>query len=218
MGISQKLYKSLTVQVLTLKSIVAILGMNIIDSTSPNVRLLQQVLEASDALGIDQTRLATQAGLQPETISRAKKRGDIKLSTLVRLAAVVGLEVALQPSNKHVMPSSLAPIDITNTPPLDRAPLSHPRFGLAWSNRNAKEDVLLRNALLQGRFNAILESAVQDGIPFVRAQMQNLRESGDMNEEVEGKLERMVKSIERGFAISAADMAVNVVGDSHVPS
>ena len=62
-------------------------------------RLLQQVLAAAEAQGLDQARLAELSGLKAETISRAKKRHDVQLGTIARLAAVVGLEVTLQESS-----------------------------------------------------------------------------------------------------------------------
>jgi DNA-binding phage protein len=155
---------------------------------SLNILLLRQVLEAADGLGIDQVRLAKQAGLKPETISRAKKRVDMELNTLARLAGVVGLQVVLQPAK------------VSSSGPQPKAALSKPRFGLAWSNPDADEAVLLRNALLQGRFDAILEAAAHDGVPFVRQELTRLRESGDIDEVRHARLERMVGSIERGFA------------------
>lgn len=79
------------------------------------------------------------------------------------------------------------------------AALAHPKFGLAYSNRNAKEDVLLRNALLQGRFDAILESAAVDGIDFVKTNLENLKQRGSLKSKQVTKLERMIKSIEKGF-------------------
>ena len=156
--------------------------------TTLNAKLLQQVLEAAEARGIGQASLAEQAGLMPETISRAKKRVDMELNTLARLASVVGLQVVLQP------------IPVRHAKAGQGAPLAQPRFGLAWSNPAADEGTLLRNALLKGRFDAILESAAQDGLPFVRQEMARLRESGELDESANAKLERMVRSIERGFA------------------
>ncbi|MDD5336206.1 MAG: hypothetical protein PHS32_20920 [Rhodoferax sp.] len=81
-----------------------------------------------------------------------------------------------------------------------RASLAAARFGLASSNPGADEAVLLRNALLQGRFDAILEAAAHDGLPFVWQQIGELRRSGSLSEVQNAKLERMVRSIERGFA------------------
>lgn len=85
------------------------------------------------------------------------------------------------------------------------AALAHPKFGLASSNSSAKEDVLLRNALLQERFYAILESSGTDGIPFVRAQIKHLFDAGEIDEKRVAKLERMMKSIEKGFAQAAQE-------------
>jgi DNA-binding phage protein len=162
-----------------------------------NVRLLQQVLQAAQARGIDQARLAEEAGLKPETISRAKKRVDTGLNTIARLASVVGLQVVLQPTNERA-------IQVQRAPTRHPAPLSKARFGLAWSNPGAEEGTLLRIALLHGRFDAILESAVQDGMPFVRRQVKKLRETGELDGGQSARIERMAKSIERGFA--AADV------------
>lgn len=80
------------------------------------------------------------------------------------------------------------------------ASLAAARFGLASSNSDAEEAVLLRNALLQGRFDAILEAAAHDGVHFVWQQIGELRESGALSEAQGATLERMVRSIERGFA------------------
>ncbi len=88
--------------------------------------------------------------------------------------------------------------------PKNVAPLAQSRFGLAWSNPGAQKGPLLQKALLQGRFYAILEAAAHDGVPFVRQQMQQLRESGELNAVLDAKLERMVKSIETGFAQAVA--------------
>ena len=45
----------------------------------------------------------------------------------------------------------------------------------------------------------LLEAAAHDGVPFVREQMLQLRDSGDLDEAQSAKLERIVRSIERGF-------------------
>ena len=172
-----------------------------VSSDSLSAQLLQQVFTAADARGLDQAQLATKAGLKPEMLSRAKTRADMELSTIERLAAAVGLQVVLWPLEEHA--SSLVQPTLTRSP----APLSARRFGLAASNPNAREDVLLRNALLQGRFHAILEAAAQDGVPFVRQQLTQLREQGELDETESANLERMVKSIERGFAEEGVNSA-----------
>lgn len=159
---------------------------------STNIKLLQQVLASAVASGVDQKQLASEAGLKPESLSRAKKRPDMGLNTLSRLASVVGLEVVLVPSRNAVAPFR------KKTPPR-QASLAAPHFGLSWSNPSADEGALLRNALVKARFDAILESAAVDGVDFVRQQMQLLREAGEIDSVKELKLEGIVKSIERGF-------------------
>ena len=182
---------------LTLKSIIAIM-LHMTSTVSLSVQLLQQVLKTACAYGVDQARLAEEAGLKPETISRGKKRVDMELNTIARLASVVGLQLVLQPTAVKAGQSRQAPT-------VGAAPLSKARFGLAWSNPGAQEGPLLRKALLQGRFDAILEAAAHDGVPFVRRQMKGLRESGELGEDLSVKLERIVKSIERGFADADSD-------------
>lgn len=60
--------------------------------------LLGQIIDEGKKLGLDQKALAEQAGIPQETLSRAKKASDIQLSTLTRLAGVVGLRVSLVPA------------------------------------------------------------------------------------------------------------------------
>ena len=57
--------------------------------------LLMRVLHLARERGITQRELAQRAGIKPESLSRAKKAGDMRVSTLVDLAAVVGLKLTL---------------------------------------------------------------------------------------------------------------------------
>jgi len=66
------------------------------------VHLLEEILAAARAQGLDQRRLAARAGLSPFTISRLKRQGDASLATLGRLAAAVGLRLALVPDDQVV--------------------------------------------------------------------------------------------------------------------
>ena len=54
-----------------------------------------RVLHLARERGITQRELAQRAGIKPESLSRAKKAGDMRVSTLVDLAAVVGLKLTL---------------------------------------------------------------------------------------------------------------------------
>lgn len=60
--------------------------------------LLGKIIDEGKKRGLDQKAIAEQAGIPQETLSRAKKASDIQLSTLTRLAGVVGLKVSLVPA------------------------------------------------------------------------------------------------------------------------
>jgi transcriptional regulator with XRE-family HTH domain len=57
--------------------------------------LLQQILAVAKAQGLTQLTLSQRAGITPETLSRAKQGGDMRVSTLNELAHVVGLRLTL---------------------------------------------------------------------------------------------------------------------------
>lgn len=61
--------------------------------------LLNEIIELSKRKGMKQKDLAERAGLSAETLSRAKKSGDMHLSSLVRLAETVGLKLQLTTDN-----------------------------------------------------------------------------------------------------------------------
>ncbi len=61
--------------------------------------LLNQVLTAAKAAGVDQRELALRAGIRPETLSRLKSRGRGDLDTLDRMARVVGKRLTLVADN-----------------------------------------------------------------------------------------------------------------------
>jgi transcriptional regulator with XRE-family HTH domain len=57
--------------------------------------LLQTILYKAHELGMNQRDIAVRAGITPESLSRAKKAGDMRVSTLNELADVVGLKLTL---------------------------------------------------------------------------------------------------------------------------
>ena len=57
--------------------------------------LLQQILTLGKEQGLTQITLAQRAGISPEALSRAKKGGNMRVSTLNELAHVVGLKLSL---------------------------------------------------------------------------------------------------------------------------
>lgn len=64
---------------------------------SVTTQLLSQILEIAKRKGLKQKDLAERAGLSAESLSRAKKAGDMHLSSLQNLAGIVGLKLCLGP-------------------------------------------------------------------------------------------------------------------------
>ena len=62
-----------------------------------SAQLLTQIIELARRKGLKQKDLAERAGLSAESLSRAKKAGDMHLSSLEKLAAIVGLKLCLSP-------------------------------------------------------------------------------------------------------------------------
>ena len=58
---------------------------------------MDQIVAAARHRGLSQAALARRVGLTPVGLSKAKHRGDIRASTLARLAEAVDLELALLP-------------------------------------------------------------------------------------------------------------------------
>lgn len=70
--------------------------------TSHLASLIEQIILAAKAKGLDQKRLLEKAGLGASTLSKIKQAGDVRFSTLERLANVVNLRISLS-SNDPVL-------------------------------------------------------------------------------------------------------------------
>ena len=62
-------------------------------------RLLRLIIEAGTGRGLREKDILSRAGLGKTTLSKIKKAGDTKISTLSRLANAVGLRLTLAPHN-----------------------------------------------------------------------------------------------------------------------
>jgi hypothetical protein len=156
---------------------------------STTTALLVQALDHATAMGLDQRTLALRSGLSQETISRAKKRGTMDSSTLEKILGSVGLELALRPR-----------VDLQTRPAL-----RDPVRGLAWSNPQVSDEVLINKALLGGGFTVILQAAVEFGLPRIQAQWRALL----AGQEAPGVRTRelvneILDNIEQGFEHAAA--------------
>lgn len=166
--------------------------------------LLEQIITTARSAGMDQLTLASRAGVAAETISRAKKRGTIDLTTLAALAQACGLNLALTPASP-VMPGAE---QIPATPVIKRSSLADPARGLAWSNPAMSNDALVRNALYRGSLDLVVEAVLEHGLVFVRQQWafmladQELPVSARLREDIDRKL----ANIERGLEQAEADL------------
>ncbi|MEZ5540859.1 MAG: hypothetical protein R3F42_02330 [Pseudomonadota bacterium] len=61
------------------------------------MQLIKQLVAVARTRGLSQARLAEMAGMTAVGLSKAKRRGDIRASTLEALAAQLDLELALVP-------------------------------------------------------------------------------------------------------------------------
>jgi hypothetical protein len=64
---------------------------------NPTTELLRQIIASGRQKGLRQQDIARRARLRPESLSRAKKSGDMRVSNLEELARVVGLRLVLAP-------------------------------------------------------------------------------------------------------------------------
>ena len=162
--------------------------------------LLSQVIDAARAVQLDQSHLAHAAGVAPETISRAKRRGTIDLSTLQALAQAVGLELTLSAASHAVTPGPPASASAK------RSPLADPSLGLAWSNPAMSDAALVRNALMKGTYQLVLEAVLAHGLPFVQQQWALLMADPDarMPHRTSADVTRKLNNIERGMSHAAA--------------
>lgn len=62
-------------------------------------QLLHRIIEAGVTHGLREKDILSRAGLGKTTLSKIKKSGDARVSTLSRLAHVVGLRLTVVPNN-----------------------------------------------------------------------------------------------------------------------
>ncbi len=63
--------------------------------------LLDELIAIAKTRGMTQAELARKAGISPVGLSKARHRGDLRASTLARLAEAVDRELALVPSRRQ---------------------------------------------------------------------------------------------------------------------
>ncbi len=152
--------------------------------------LLNNVLVAAQCAGMDQARLAHAAGLAPETISRAKRRGSLDLRTLEALAKAAGLRIEL---------AAIEPLPgagVKSAPM--KSPLADPKWGLAWSNSAISTETLIRSALLKGGFAVLLVAVKAHGLSEVLKQWEAVKST--LKAGAQAEVERKLQNIKEGMA------------------
>ena len=68
---------------------------------NPIEKLLEEVIATAKAGGMTQAELAEKAGISAVGLSKARHRGDIRASTLAKLAEAVEMELTLVPARRR---------------------------------------------------------------------------------------------------------------------
>lgn len=82
-----------------------------------------------------------------------------------------------------------------------RTSLADPSRGLAWSNRQVSDEVLVRNALQHGAYYLVLDAVLEFGLAFVRQQWALMLADDDAapSSRAQADIERKLTNIERGL-------------------
>lgn len=156
-----------------------------------SVQLLEPILQAARQQGLDQAGLAKAAGLSAESISRAKRRPSMDLSTLASLAEATGMEIRVEPRRNRLTNASTRP----------RKGLADPAWGLAWSNPDGiSETALIRAALRRGNFTVVLEACAVHGIERVLAEWSEMTRPSapEIGQALISQVERVLRNIRKG--------------------
>lgn len=159
---------------------------------SITIQLLGQILASARQAGLDQAHLAQAAGLAPETLSRAKKRGTMDLASIDALARVTGLQLGLRPK-----PDRLGMKAATQ-----RSSLADPKWGLSWSNPAVDHETLIRSALAKGSFVLLLEAIKAHGLEEVLAQWPQVKPG--LKPQLQAEVERQLSNIREGASHAQA--------------
>lgn len=143
---------------------------------------------------MDQAHLARAAGLAPETLSRAKRRGTMDLASIDALAKVAGLQLGLAPVAQ--------PRQVRVKAASTRSPLADPKWGLVWSNAALDDKTLIRNALAKGGFMLLLEAVKAHGLEEVLAQWRKVKP--ELKPRVQVEVERQLRNIQEGVSRAQA--------------
>ncbi|MBN3858852.1 hypothetical protein G3N59_36220 [Paraburkholderia sp. Ac-20340] len=158
--------------------------------------VLGRIFEEAKAKGLSQRDLADQSGLTAEGLSRLKKRGKGRLDTVERLASLVGMRLELVPVGQP----SARPNQRIKRPSASAASFRDRHPELVWSNSRASNEVFIQRALLDPRFDVILDAATEFGPTIVERQWRELVEAGSIEaRRAAPTTERILRHIRDGY-------------------
>ena len=137
--------------------------------------VIGDILDEADRQGLSQKALAAASGIQEESLSRLKKRGNARLDVIGRLADAAGLRLAVVPRTAPV--ASARQVDHPAPPDDIRSPVKTFRQkypALVWSNRQADDVVFIRRALLDPQFPVLLDAALEFGMDRLEEEWRQL--------------------------------------------
>jgi transcriptional regulator with XRE-family HTH domain len=157
--------------------------------------LIAQIVEVAHARGLNQKALAARSGISEETLSRMKKRGSGNVALVAKLAQATGMRLGL--------------VDLLALP--QRRQHGRGSFrdkyavALAWSNKEAPDDVLVRLALVKPRFQMLLDAAVEFGVGTLSEEWERLKADGTPEAlKVRATTERILGHIQDGYRQTTA--------------
>lgn len=91
-----------------------------------------------------------------------------------------------------------------------RPSLADPSRGLACSNRQVSDEVLVRNALQHGAYHLVLDAVLEFGLAFIRKpwELMLADEEGAPTARAQTDIERKLTNIERGWRLKASLVSV----------
>jgi transcriptional regulator with XRE-family HTH domain len=157
--------------------------------------LIAAILEVARAKGLSQKTLAERSGIFEETLSRIKRRGSGNVAVVAKLARATGMRLGL--------------VDAATLPLRHKDDRGSFRdryaVALAWSNQNTSDVVLIRQALVNPRFQILLDAALEFGIEKLLKEWAQLTAAAD-SETTKARVttERILGHIHDGYLQAAA--------------
>jgi transcriptional regulator with XRE-family HTH domain len=163
--------------------------------------VIDEILSEADRRGLSQKALAAASGIQEESLSRLKKRGNGRLDVIGRLADAAGLRITAVPRAEPVSSTRRAgrtPEYPSSAPPANT--FREKYRTLVWSNSKADDAVFIRRALLDPQFPVLLDAALEFGIDKLEQEWGALsRDDSPEARRAAPATGRLLKNLRRGY-------------------